>query len=140
MKLLYYIDFISFSERRSPVTGDVYYKLPYGPVPTFVKNEIDNLELPPGSEVVSQLSDSLALQEKTYGKVVIKKVTNYNLQKLSDYEKGLIDEVIQKIGSKSSTFLTNKTHKEKPYLLTNANSVIDYELADTLNGRAVLEG
>jgi len=141
MKLLYYIDFISYAETKgSSVTNDIYYKLPYGPVPSFVKNEIDNLEEPVmESEIKGQFADIIRLDNSKdkNGKVVVGK-KKYDLKKLSQYEKDLIDEVIKKLGKKTASFLTSKTHREKPYLLTNNNSVIDYELAYRLGGRDVL--
>ena len=64
MKLFYYIDFISYAERKSSITNDVYYKLPYGPIPSFIKSEIDNLI---GSfseeDIKSQLFDIIELKE-----------------------------------------------------------------------------
>ena len=142
LKLFYYIDFISYAETKdSSVTNDIYYKLPYGPVPSFIKSEIDNLEEPVmEDEVKSQFSDIIRLEdsEDKYGRVVISKKKKYDLEKLSQYEKNLIDEVIKKLGKKTAGFLTRKTHTEKPYLLTSNNSIIDYELAYELGGRKAL--
>jgi len=141
MKLLYYIDFISYSERECSITNDIYYKLPYGPVPSFIKNEIDNLEEPVMEEgVKSQFSDIIRLieGEDKNGKIIVDKTIKYDLRKLPKYEKDLIDEIIKKLGKKTATFLTKKTHKESPYLLTSGNSIINYELAHTLKGRKVL--
>jgi len=141
MKLFYYIDFISYAERKSSITNDVYYKLPYGPIPSFIKSEIDNLI---GSfseeDIKSQLFDIIELKENEnrYGKIVVSKNKRYNLKELSEYEIGLIDEIINKLGDKTARFLTNKTHKEQPYLLTSKNSIISYGLAEKLGDRKVL--
>lgn len=141
MKLLYYLDFISYAERNSSVTNDIYYKLPYGPIPSFIKNEIDNLETSSMENgVKSQFSNIIELKESKdkYGKLIIAKDKKYDLKQLSKYELDLANEVIAKIGKKTATFLTKKTHKEKPFLATSYNSIIDYELSKTLGGRAVL--
>lgn len=143
LKLFYYIDFISCAERGddASITNDIYYKLPYGPVPSFIKSEIDNLE---GAVIEdkfkSQFADIIRLKESedSYGKLVVSKGKKYDLRKISPYEKKLIDEIIKKLGGKTASFLTKKTHKEKPYLLTGINSVIDYSLANELGGRKVL--
>lgn len=142
LKLFYYIDFISCAERGgASITNDVYYKLPYGPVPSFIKGEIDNLE----ESVIedkfkSQFADIIILKKSkdNCGKLVVSKKKKYDLRKISPYEKKLIDGVIKKLGKKTAGFLTRKTHKEKPYLLTGNNSVIDYSLANELGGRKVL--
>ena len=141
MKLFYYIDFISYAERKSSITNDVYYKLPYGPIPSFIKSEIDNLT---GSfseeDIKSQFSDIIKLEENEdkYGKIIVSRNKKYNLKNLSEYEIDLINEIIKKIGSKTARFLTNKTHKEQPYLLTSKNSIINYELAERLGDRKIL--
>lgn len=141
MKLLYYIDFISYSERECSITNDIYYKLPYGPVPSFIKNEIDNLEESVMEDgVKSQFLNIIRLVESKdkYGKIINDKAKKYDLRKLPKYEKDLIDEVIKKLGEKTAAFLTKKAHKEGPYLCTSNNSIIDYKLAHTLKGRKVL--
>jgi len=143
MKLFYYIDFISYAERGSPITNDIYYKLPYGPVPSFIKSEIDNLKNPLeelGVKIKSQLSSNIKLEELANkdGEIIVNVAKRYDLRKMSEYEKKLVDLVIEKLGKKTSKFLTQKTHKEKPYLFTSRNSVIDYELANSLGGRTVL--
>ncbi len=142
MKLFYYVDFLAYAERKSSVTNDIYYKLPYGPVPSFIKNEIDNLEgLVVEDEFKSQFSDIIELKESKdkYGKLVVPKgKKTYNLKLLSEYERELISGVIKKLGDKTASALTRKTHKEKPYLATSNNAVIDYELANKLGGRKAL--
>lgn len=141
MKLFYYIDFISYAERGAPVTNDIYYKLPYGPVPSLIKNEIDILSgnvMEEGAK--SQLSNNIKLEDGKggYGKLVVNMNKNYDLKVLSEFELELTDYVIKKIGRKSASYLTNKTHDEKPYTLTNENAVISYKLAEVLGGREVL--
>jgi uncharacterized phage-associated protein len=141
LKLFYYIDFISYNQRKVSITNDTYYKLPYGPVPSLIKNEIDNLENSLlEKEVVSQLSKSIILRKDTdnFGKIVINNDKNYNLKKLSKYELNLLNELISTYKHTTAKRLSNKTHKEKPYLLSSENSVIDYELAKYLDIKEIL--
>lgn len=142
MKLLYYIDFISYAERGSSITNDTYYKLPYGPIPSFIKNEIDVLHNSTmESSTRSQLFNIIELKDpKTkYGKIVANKGKRLDADELPSYELELINDVITKLGNKSATVLSNKTHKEKPYILTTMNSVISYDLASALGGRKILD-
>lgn len=145
MKLFYYIDFISYAERGAPVTNDTYYKLPYGPVPSFIKNEIDNLMLlstPNSESFKSQLSGSVKLEAKEAGKTkgyVIKPVAQtYDKESLSSYEWKLLERVFNKFKNKSAKELTEQTHKEAPYLQTPDNSPIDYSLAEELDVAKIL--
>ncbi|MCX6762966.1 MAG: Panacea domain-containing protein [Candidatus Moranbacteria bacterium] len=140
MKLFYYSDFISFAEKDTPITNDVYYKLPYGPVPTFIKNEINTLTFSTmlGVEIGnSQLSKNFGVEQKQMGRYkgfVVKNTSKKsNLDNLSSYEVSLIKRVVKKFGNYTAKKLTDQSHKEKPYLLTNENSVIEYKLAKLLD-------
>lgn len=96
LKLFYYIDFVSYNMRGASVTGDTYYKLPYGPVPSLIKNEIDNLsEELMGKKVKSQFSNYLKLEKDSdkNGKIVKSKSGDYNIRKLSNFEINLLKEV-----------------------------------------------
>lgn len=138
MKLFYYTDFISFAERGCSITNDTYFKLPYGPVPSFIKSEIDNLT---DSMVVegysSQLQGSVKLVRKTSsnitGFMVVNESEKSDLGCLSEYEKKLLDRIVKAFKTKTAKQLTDQTHREKPYLLTSDNSQISYELAHTLD-------
>ena len=135
LKLLYYIDFISYKEKESSITKDTYYKLPYGPVPTVTKNEIDAIcNTTMGEDLKSQLSNFIYLEsdENDFGKIVKNKKEKINLNKISKDEKKIIDFVIKNLGNKTATELSEKTHQEAPWKLSSENSVISYELAREL--------
>ena len=44
LKLFFYFDFISYKQGEKPFTGDYYFKLPYGPVPSVIKDQLDLLK------------------------------------------------------------------------------------------------
>lgn len=151
MKLFYYVDFVSFAEKGKPVSNDVYYKLPYGPVPSFIKNEVSLIILRSNSaspevdsqlsETDSQLSENFIAEQKKIGKyngfVIIKKGRKTSLVHLSKYETDLVKRVADKFGSCTAKQLTAATHKEKPYIYTSENSIIDYNLSKYLNVKAI---
>jgi uncharacterized phage-associated protein len=60
------------------------------------------------------------------------------MAQLSEYEKGLLDDIVTDLGSKSATDLVTKTHLEPPYTQTTMGSVIDYKLAFYLDRAAIL--
>lgn len=144
MKFFYYIDFVSYAQRGASVTNDIYYKLPYGPVPTFIKNEVDHLLLNDLVEDNSrQLASNVKLEPRVAGDniagYVLKNVAkSYSLTNLSEYEIGLINRLIEKYKNKTAKFLSEQTHKEPPYQLTSDNSVIEYELANKLDISSIL--
>lgn len=141
LKLLYYIDFIAYKQRGASVTNDTYYKLPYGPVPTLIKNELDLIsnnvmetEIKPQlSKYVELISDS-----NNFGKLVKNKMKDLNLKKVSDSELKLIKTIATTFNKTTAKRLSNQTHKEKPWLLTSENSPINYELAKELDVNKIL--
>lgn len=142
MKLFYYLDFISYKIRGSSITNDTYYKLPYGPVPSMIKSEIDLLSSNDtvGVGFKSQLSKYIELQADAddNGKMVHNKLKNYSIKRLSDFERKLIDCLIEEFKDIKAKAISNQTHKEGPWLLTSDNSVIDYNLANQLDVKKIL--
>ena len=90
LKLFYYLDFISYKLEGTSITNDIYFKLPYGPVPTTIKNEIDLLSTEDvlGSEFESQLKKFIDLKTDEDDRVqLVENVSkNYNLRKLSKFK------------------------------------------------------
>ena len=142
MKLFYYVDFISYAERGASVTGDSYYKLPYGPVPTFIKDQINDLSTNDQLDgYTSPLKKYLILEVVSEGKfktILVKNRVKSNLSNLSEYEQSLVKKITQRFMKDTARSLTAKTHKEKPYLLTPDNSIIDYCLAPLLQPEKIL--
>ena len=142
LKLFYYLDFISYKMRGASVTNDVYLKLPYGPVPSTIKNEIDVLSVENilGTGFKSQLSSYIKLEKgkDDNGNIVISKGKEYNLRKLSNAELELMKSIAETFKNTKATTLSNQTHREKPWLSTSANSVIDYKLAEGLDIAKIL--
>ena len=142
LKLFYYLDFISYKIRGSSVTNDVYFKLPYGPVPSTIKNSIDLLskENIIGKEFKSQLSPYIELVKDIdgNGNRIISKGKKYNLRKLSNSEIELVKCLAKTFENTKSKTLSSQTHREKPWLSTSDSSVINYGLADGLDVSKIL--
>jgi len=142
LKLFYYLDFISYRTRGASVTNDVYFKMPYGPVPSTIKNSIDLLSVENilGKEFKSQLSPYIALERDADGNGtrIISKGKEYNLRKLSNSEIELVKCIAETFKDTKSKTLSNQTHREKPWLSTSDFSVIDYGLADGLDVSKIL--
>src|SRR3990172_8212684 len=52
----------------------------------------------------------------------------------------LMKSIAETYKNTKATTLSNQTHREKPWLSTSVNSVIDYKLADGLNIAKILPG
>ncbi|MFA5030261.1 MAG: Panacea domain-containing protein [Patescibacteria group bacterium] len=142
LKLFYYLDFLSYKVRGSSVTNDIYLKLPYGPVPTAIKNEIDMLAVggSMGDDFKSQLEKYIELESDAdkFGKVVKNKAKTFNIRKLSNFEIDLIKNLIDQFKDTRAGIISNQTHREAPWKLTSNNAVIDYELAKELDIKTIV--
>lgn len=142
LKLFYYLDFISFKTKGVSVTNDVYFKMPYGPVPSSIKNSIDLLSVENilGKEFKSQLSLYIKLQKGAdgNGNLIISKGKEIDLGKLSKTEFQLMNSIAKTFSDTKAKTLSNQTHREKPWLCTSDFSVIDYSLAESLDVDKIL--
>jgi uncharacterized phage-associated protein len=155
LKLLYYFDFIAVQETGKPVTNDVYFHLPYGPIPSFIKDHVDLLD-PARKKSEKEIFLEPSLSDKSYetqsifegilelkemgGGKIIKQVDGKvpDLDQLSGYEKGLLDDLINDLGALSVKDIVEKTHKEAPYVQTVSRNVISYEMAFQLDIKTIL--
>ena len=139
LKLMYYLDFISVLETGHPVTNDTYYHLPYGPVPTFIKDNVSSLkdnikreqeeiikdDSGADFEQMTIFRDIFDLKENN-GTYKISVKNEPNTTHLSPYEIGLLDDIVKEFKTISSRQLVDKTHAEAPYMQTSMLDVIDY--------------
>ena len=142
LKLFYYLDFISYKTKGASVTNDVYFKMPYGPVPSSIKNSIDLLSVENilGKEFKSQLSPYIKLQKGAdgNGNLIISKGKECDLRKLSNTEVELMKVIAETFNDTKAKTLSNQTHREKPWLSTSDFAVIDYSLAESRDVNKIL--
>ncbi len=153
LKLYYYLDFISVLERGKPVSCDTYYKLPYGPIPQSVKDQLSLLRTEAisserelfengESNVFASIFDGIVELKKDIatGGFMVKPTDKLDdkYEHLSEYEKQLLDDLITQFKDISVKDIVNKTHEEHPFLQTSSNNVIDYKLAFHLNREDIL--
>jgi len=121
-KLLYFSDFNYYELYEEHLTGAMYRKLPFGPVP-------QNLD-----SIIHQMIDENQLQRvKTeyYGLAQTRylPLTKANLTELKASEKEIIDRVIEQMSDWSAAAISNFSHKDLPWLASKEGEEIDYELA-----------
>lgn len=121
-KLLYFSDFNYYELYEEHLTGAEYRKLPYGPVP----QKLDN--------IINQMIENGQLQRvKTnyhgYPQTRYLPLEKADLTELKASEKEIIDRVIEQLSDWSATSLSNYSHKDLPWEVTDEGQVISYELA-----------
>lgn len=121
-KLLYFSDFNYYELYEEHLTGVVYKKLPYGPVP-------QNLDL-----IINKMIEDKELQRiKTeyhhYPQTRYLPLIKPDLKSLKASEKDTIDRVIEQMSDWSASSLSNYSHRDMPWLASKDGEDINYELA-----------
>ena len=133
-KLLYYVDKHHLIRYGRPVTGDIYYRLDNGPVPSASLNIMD--EVISRDEVLSQGEESNSEKLSKYLKIqrfpnkypLFQLKQNPELENLSESEIEALEQVINKHGHCSASALIESTHSEVPWQKSAPNAEIDYRL------------
>lgn len=125
-KLLYYLDFISYRDRKTLVTGDVYIHKDYGPVP----GQID--------EVLSKMSaeGKLKIDRVEYGEngtFEYTALTDPDEKVFSDEERGLLQAICKEFAFWSTDKIVNQTHLEAPWFYSKPFDVVDYKYSDDID-------
>lgn len=121
-KLLYFSDFNYYELYEEHLTGAKYRKLPFGPVP----QKLDS--------IIHQMIDNGQLQRvKTqyHGFVQTRylPLVKADLQALKASEKDVIDRVIEQMSDWSAAMISDYSHKDLPWEVTDEGKEISYELA-----------
>ena len=121
-KLLYFSDFNYYELYEEHLTGAKYKKLPYGPVP----QKLD--------AIINQMIDANQLQRiktafKGYPQKRYLPLEKADLTELKASEKDVIDKVIEQMSDWSATAISDYSHKDLPWEVTEEGKDISYELA-----------
>ena len=123
-KYLWYIDMFSFNQRSVAITGLTYQNQKFGP--TIINKRYDEISL---------LDDKYQREnfETINGNVteIISK-DNFDLNKISDSEKKIIDSVIKLLKNKKVTEISEMSHKEDGWRKTERLEQISFEYAMNL--------
>lgn len=121
-KLLYFSDFNYYELYEEHLTGAKYRKLPYGPFP----QKLDT--------IIGQMIEKGQLQRiKTeyhgYPQTRYLPLEKADLTELRASEKEIIDRVIEQMSDWSAAAISNYSHKDMPWEVTEEGQDISYELA-----------
>lgn len=121
-KLLYFSDFNHYELYEEHLTGAKYKKLPYGPVP----QKLDS--------IINQMIDANQLQRiktefRGYPQKRYLPLEKADLTMLKASEKDVIDKVIEQMSDWSATAISDYSHKDLPWEVTEEGKDINYELA-----------
>lgn len=124
-KYLWYIDFQNFKENIRSITGLRYVRYTYGPIIEDKKYE----------DILNYFNDKFykdEYEDGEYTRTKIKSRKNYDLSIFKDEELKVINSVINTFKTKSSTEISNLSHKEDGWIRNKDNELISYDYADNL--------
>ena len=130
MKLFYFLDFTHVKNYGESVTGDTYYHLEYGPIPTVIKNLIDTNDDNPENSI---LSDTISVSQKEDMKMhkinCLVEFKETDLDYFSQNELETLKNVCNRFKDSSTKEIVELSHNEAPWLKTKNLDEIPYELA-----------
>ena len=124
-KYLWYIDMLSFNKRAVAITGLSYQNQKFGP--TIVYKKYDELSL---------LDDKYQREDiETENGNTTKIISNenFNLDKINDSEKEIINTIIKLLKNKKVTDISEMSHREDGWKKTKRLEKISFEYAMNLN-------
>lgn len=125
-KLMYYLDFVSFRDTQSSVTGDSYIHLEYGPVPKAINNML--VMLKEGNKVAAK-----DMPYKDGHKREFKATTEPDLTVFSAYEQRLLEAICQEFQLWDTPKIVDQTHLESPWLYSEPLEAVDYGYASDID-------
>ena len=123
-KLLYFLDFDNYEKNHKSITGDVYHRLPMGPVPDSMAKMIEQLEK------AKKLETSHIQEKEGYNPTEVYQCkSKADLSVFSKEELEILKRTITIYGHLNGKQLEALSHSEAPYLATEERGEIAYELS-----------
>lgn len=125
-KVLFYADKKHINKYGRPITGDTYIRMPYGPVPSGVRDIVtENSWLSP--DQLAQIKNSLII-DKNDNHYKLAAVRKPNMMYFSKSDIACLEDSLNKYGDMPFDELYQTTHAEKCYYETDPNEKIDCAL------------
>jgi len=121
-KLLYFSDFNHYELYEEHLTGAKYRKLPYGPVPQKLDTIINQM-------IDKGLLQRVKTQYHGFPQTRYLPLEKADLTELKASEKDVIDRVIEQMSDWSASAISNYSHNDLPWEVTDEGKEISYELA-----------
>ncbi len=124
-KYLWYIDMLSFKQRSVAITGLTYQNQKFGP--TIIDKKYDEISLLDNK----YMREDIETENGNTTKIISN--GNYDLNKISDTEKEIIDTIIKLLKNKTVTDISKMSHKEVAWKKTKRFEKIPFDYAMNLN-------
>ncbi len=130
MKLFYFLDFNHVKQYASPVTYDAYYNLDHGPIPSRIKNLVDDFCDEPAGTQLSEILDCEYPDGTSMCRMKPKRQFTEKDRKLfSETEFKILEQVATKYKNAKTQEIEEDSHKQAPWKNTSTLDQIPYYLA-----------
>lgn len=121
-KLLYYLDFDHYQVFKTPITGDIYRKLPYGPVPANAQDVLSEM-VDSGQVTISQR------RVRDYLQYVFTANAESDTDAFTSSEMEVLEQTTKKWANHTTNEIVAATHGEAPWRAVEMGAEIPYALA-----------
>lgn len=130
MKLFYFLDFMHLKTYGAPVTYDSYIKLNHGPIPSFIKNLVDDAADDIDHSVLSDIIHfERPASTKMYKILPNREFTEKDKEYFSETEFEILAKVCVRYGNDNTGKIEDASHKESAWRETSFLEKIPYSLA-----------
>jgi len=130
MKLFYFLDFTQIKRYGVSVTGETYYHLEFGPIPTTIKNLVDSVSDDPETALLSDVIQVHCDNGHDRHKIFcLQSFTEQDKDYFSQAEFNTLEDVAKRFRDYSTQQIVDISHEEAPWRLTNELEIIPYQLA-----------
>ena len=111
MKLLFFADFLHFERYGRPIMGDIYYRLPEGPVPTtsydLYKDTFDKKKETGLEQYIKITTEKV----KDFNMARIESLKDFDEEVFSESDLEVMKEIAKKFYNTTGTALARETHE-----------------------------
>ncbi|NMC42769.1 MAG: SocA family protein [candidate division Zixibacteria bacterium] len=119
-KILFFADFVAYARRGKSITGETYFKLPFGPAPKRLIPAVE--ELKGAGAVIEQERPVFARIQKR-----LIPLREPDLSLFDGFEISLVDEVIEALKDKDAEAVSELSHTFIGWQLVREREEIPYE-------------
>jgi uncharacterized phage-associated protein len=130
MKLFYFLDFTHVKRYGLPVTFDTYVHLEHGPIPSTIKNLIDDACDDIDHSALADTIQCESVEGIAMKRISSKRNFSENDRKyFSESELEVLEAVCKRFGAQNTKYIEEASHKEAPWQATSMLESIPYVTA-----------
>lgn len=125
-KLFYYLDFISYRDRKKSITGEKYVHLPMGPFAQKLEKVIKEAEKEKLIKPSNHESAMFGTRSRYEANVP------FDISVFDEYEQKLLKYLCNHFKEWSTEQMIAQTHSEAPWVFSRPSDILNYKDADDI--------